>query len=193
MNTIDKFIEHPFLSNLFVNFNINIANKITHLSVEEKFLIWHYTGLGYENLNNQLRKHTQDGFYLNFEKHLNDSLDKLPSFGGFSYRGEMMSKSELVLYQSALDNGNDLTMLCFYSCSSENSIAQDFANNRASRKADHNVIFNIIGFSGKNVESLSQHPEEREILFKSKTRFLVEDIRMPKYKKSYTYIDLREI
>lgn len=41
----------------------------------------------------------------------------------------------------------------------------------------YNVLIKITGKNGKNIEAASLLPAEREILFQSNTKFIVEDIK----------------
>jgi len=189
MNTIESFIAETELSQYFKNFKKDIVEQFPQLSVEEGFLIWHYTASGYVRLNEGLRNGSKDQYILEYESYLNQALSKLPPFIGLSYRGEPMSAERLNNYESYFKNGEDITMLCFYSSTNIRRIAEkEFAN----RNSDNKVVFRINGKEGRKIEKLAHIllDNEKEILFKSKTTFSITNIGK---EGKYIYIDLIEM
>ena len=98
---------------------------------------------------------------------MNKALNKLPSEPGVTYRGmkDANLKSQLL---GAV--GGEITMKGFQSTSLDPKTAKNFAGKN---KTD-SVNFVINGKSGKNVRPFSKFDGEKEILFKSNSKFKID-------------------
>ena len=104
------------------------------------------------------------------EELLNKLLDKLPDYEGLVFRGEEMSSYRKDFFQEVLANKVSLEEPAFLSTTRSEQIAQMFSRG--------DTVFRIASFSGKSIEAVAFHGlgspmNEREVLFKSKTRFRV--------------------
>lgn len=139
------------------------------LTIHEKAVIYHYTDSGYESLNEQLR----NGQNINdFGLFLNHSLDKLPDYKYLCYRTIRCSKIHLEKYYSALRNNGIIIEKSFLSCSKSKLSAFLFSDS---------PLFIILSKRGKDIEKIAKFgidsgQNEKEILFKSGSRFKVLDI-----------------
>ena len=118
---------------------------------------------GYRLLNRALREAAQPRGpkvperYEAYRLTLNDALDRLPDYPADGLkRGTTLSPEEITKYVP----DQIVTETAFTSA----SLGRDFGGN---------VRFIINARHGKRIERLSQHPSEREVLFKAGTRFRV--------------------
>ena len=187
MNTIESFIKETELSTSFSRYNRKETTS-NELSLEEEFLIWHYTGGGSDSLNKALRDNTHDEYFKFYEHYLNKALNKLSTYEGDSYRGQKnISSEELELYEKAKDSNKAIKIFCFYSTTT----ALQVARNKFMKPSNHQkTFFTIAGKRGRKVEKLSQHPEEKEILFQSQSFFWVREIYE---ERKVIYIELEEV
>lgn len=150
------------------------------ISKEKDAIIYHYTtNRIYKKLNEALRgqRKLTPGL-LHFEKVLNHSLDKLPSYKGSTFR-----------YQSALNNidqfkvGKTVNFGQFLSTST---------NLEAIGYFEDKFLFNIASKKGKKIKDVSMVQLEDEVLFKSHSNFKV--TRVINFKEdNKIFIDLEEI
>jgi len=187
VNTIEDFIQEKELSSSFLRYKKQkpIFNE---LSLEEEFLIWHYTGGGSDSLNKALRDNTNDEYFKNYEYYLNEALSKLPTYEGDSYRGQKnISNEEIDLYTMAKDSNKAIKIFCFYSTTT----SQQVARNKFMKPSNYQkAFFTVTGKKGRKVEKLSQFPEEKEILFQSQSFFWVKEIYE---ERKVIYIELEEV
>lgn len=159
-----------------------LGEAILELDLWEKILVYKYSLDGYMGLNEALinrKPHSIESF-------LNQTLDKLPDFEGLVFRGEAMSKARKEVFRSALESKIVLEIPVFLSTTRSEQIAQMFS------KGD--TILRIASFAGKSIEALAFHGvgspmNEREVLFKSKSKFRVLEMEKERGK---TYITLIE-
>ncbi len=144
------------------------------LTIEEEAVLRFYTtNAGYKNFNKALRgeiKMTDE--FLAQESLMNKALDKLPNYNSSSllYRIEYLTPMQI---ENLYKKGNIITNKHFTSSSySANAIG------KAMEKRAYTVLIRIESNSGKLLEDISTFKIENEVLFKSNTKFFVEDIRM---------------
>ncbi|MEE6179980.1 WXG100-like domain-containing protein [Mycobacterium sp. 050134] len=121
-----------------------------------------YTGTGYEDLNDALRRDVLDASQSARVEALNNALFKLPPYEGPVVRGAHLPPEMLACYQP----GEYIIEKGFLSTTTDPAIAQSDA-------FVGNVEFRIISFTGRDVAAFSILPEEQEVLFPSHTRFFV--------------------
>ncbi len=136
-------------------------NPSNELNVYEETLIYYYTIEGYEKLNEDLI----NGKENEYEKYLNEVLDKLPNYEEIVHRGIELSQRQIERYKSAFRNNDKIIELAFTSSSKSQLTANEYS--RAS------VIMSIISKTGKEIEMYSKYDYEQEVLFKSKSAFQV--------------------
>lgn len=129
-----------------------------------------YSGSHYVAVNQQLRSGKMTAAQYKFQKSLNAGLDKLPAHTETTYRKATLSHSDAALYEP----GFIIEERGFMSTS----------KNQGTWSGDHQFI--VHGKSGRDIQKLSSHPSEAEVLFKSGTRFEV-------VSKNGTTITLKEV
>ena len=136
-----------------------------------------YTTTGYENINEKLR----DGKEDEYEKHLNNTLDKLPNFQDVVYRGANLTPKQIDRYLNSEKKNLPITEKAFTSTTTSIYIANLYGN----------TIFSILSKTGKKIEALSCYgtnspQNEREVLFKSNTKFSVLEVEKTRNKFKIT-------
>ncbi|MFC4164923.1 ADP-ribosyltransferase [Epilithonimonas zeae] len=143
-----------------------------YLSLEEEAAVRLYKSAYYSNLNRALRGEiamTEE--YKVYKELLNNALKKLPKTSSSTfYRLERMSpemlKKEYVVGKVIEKKG--FTSSTYDYMSAEEMMYDDLG---------FNVLIKITGKNGKNIEATSLLNAEREVLFKSNTKFIVEEIK----------------
>ncbi|MFS4473955.1 ADP-ribosyltransferase [Chryseobacterium sp. T20] len=149
------------------------------LTIHEKAIIYHYTDSGYDSLNERLR----NGQDINdFGLFLNYSLDKLPDYQALCYRTIRCPKRDLEKYYSAFKNNGIIIEKSFLSCSKSRLLALQFSDS---------PVFIILSKRGKDIEKIAKFgvdsgQNEKEIVFKSGSRFKVLDIKEAENKITIT-------
>ena len=139
---------------------------------EEAVLRFYTTNKGYKNFNKALRGEVKmTEFFRAQETLMNQALDKLPNYkqSGLLYRIENLSEEEI---KSIYKIGDTITNKHFTS-----STYDSYAIAGAMEKRNYTILIRIEGKNGKLIESLSTFGKEKEVIFKSKTKFKVIDIR----------------
>lgn len=120
-----------------------------------------YTRSAYKELNFSLRERVMDDNILGFEQVLHRALDKIPNFEQralFRYAG-IERDFALNRYQIDAIVQED----AFVSTSLDPNLNTFYGNTR----------FVIVGKTGKYIADVSRHKNEKEVLFKSKSKFKV--------------------
>lgn len=130
------------------------------MTAHEAVPIVAYSGSHYAQLNSEIRKGVMTVAQYKFMKSLNAGLDKLPAYEGTTYRKAPSNAVDLSLYQP----GKVVEERGFTSTS----------KNKGTWHGD--VQYTVHGKTGRDIQSLSSHPGEAEVLFKSGTRFYVEKV-----------------
>jgi len=138
------------------------SSDISTLTWDDRSALNHYTGLGYEGLNDALRSNALDASQHARVAALNDALEKLPAHDGLVVRGTNLPPDVLAQYQP----GDVITEKAFLSTTADPVVAQSpaFAGN---------VEFRILSSTGRDISSVSLFPDEQEVLFRSGTKFYV--------------------
>ncbi|WP_433197374.1 ADP-ribosyltransferase [Nocardia sp. CA-107356] len=139
-----------------------LANEIG-LTDEEFGVLRRYTGSGYKDLNEALRRGDLTPEQAARVREINAALDKFPDYEGVVTRRTTLPSNVLDQYQQ----GANVTEAAFTSTSRS-----------ADAAFDGTTEFNIISKTGKNIEDVSDHGpygarNEMEVLFKSGTQFTV--------------------
>ncbi|KMQ70036.1 ADP-ribosyltransferase [Chryseobacterium sp. FH2] len=118
-------------------------------------------------------------FYKTQEKIMNEALKKLPIYESESllYKIENLTQEQI---NKMYKKGEEITNNHFTSSS-----YNDFAIGKAMERRPHTILVRIEGNSGRLIEGLSTFNKEKEVLFKSKTKFYVDDIRMSTSPEDY--------
>lgn len=116
-----------------------------------------YSGSHYVALNSHLREGKMSKTQWAFTQSLNAGLDKLPKHTETTYRKATLNANQLALYEP----GMIIEERGFMSTS----------KNQGTWSGDTQFI--VHGKSGRDIQKLSSHPSEAEVLFKSGTRFEV--------------------
>ena len=139
--------------------------ELKDIPTEDLVAIKGYTSADYQKLNDALR--SKDTAKLKavdpYIKVAESGLSQLPSFEGVVYRGVDLNDLPEVL--SKYKVGQTIT---------EDAFTSSSLTKRASFKRDTLMI--IESKTGKDVSVLSDYPKQKEILFKSNTKFEVERI-----------------
>ena len=133
------------------------------LSKKESLAIIGYTGSFYKQLNKALRNGDVTPKVSRYEALLNSALNKMPPFKGVTYRTiDKLSKKDLSRYLVGA-----IVTESFFVSSSELEKVNGFRGK---------VQFIINGKNGRKIADLSLYPHEKEVLFKSKSRFIVTSV-----------------
>lgn len=155
--------------------NKSLAGSIKHYEAAH---IMAYTGSHFVQTNTALRSGVMTEARWNHVKQLNDALDKLPAYKGTTYRKTNISVDKL---GSMYPVGSIVEERGFTSTSKE------------SDKWSGNVQYTISSKNGRDVSRLSVHPGEKEVLFKSGTRFKVTGSKIGGNIHGISTINLEEV
>ena len=144
-----------------------------YLSLEEEAVLRFYTtNPGYKKFNQALRGEIPMTTEFKIQKELmNKGLDKLPKYQSESllYRIENLTPQQIDEYYKI---GKTIENKHFTSSTYDMDAIGIAMRNRA-----YTVLIRIKGKNGKVIEDLSTLKSEKEVLFKSNTKFEVKDIR----------------
>jgi hypothetical protein len=136
---------------------VKAAGLSKYMSPADAIPIIAYSGSHYSQVNSQLRAGKMTEAQDKFRQSLNAGLDKLPSHNGTTYRKASLTPDQVALYEP----GYVIEERGFMSTS----------KTQGTWSGSHN--FTIHGKNGKDIQKLSSHPSEAEVLFKSGSRFKV--------------------
>ncbi len=136
---------------------VKAAGLSKYMSPADAIPIVAYSGSHYGEINRQLRAGKMTEAQDKFRQSLNAGLDKLPSHDGTTYRKASLSPAQAALYEP----GYIVEERGFMSTSKV----------KGTWSGSHN--FTIHGKNGKDIQKLSSHASEAEVLFKSGSRFKV--------------------
>ena len=146
------------------------------LALEQEAAVNLYTKSYYIRFNKALRK--LEGIKMTEEfkamqKVLDNALEKLPIFKQGDKPLLRSAKFSEAKIKELFKQGKDFTDQGFFSTTySEEALLEWMKNN-----PEDNVLFKVYGKNGKLVEMSSASSHEAEVLFKSNTAFLVENLR----------------
>lgn len=150
-------------------YNIGPVQIKKPLTDEETSAIKNYTNMYYRPMNQYLREGTEEISDVGkVKKSIEDvvqGLKKLPVWTKPCYRGIDLDEHSLIVL-SEMKAGDVLYMKAFSSTSKKKSLTFDMQ-----------VQFTIHGKTGRDVEKLSRHPEEKEVLFAPDSRFMVKSVQ----------------
>ena len=166
---LEKYVKNNLSQELSEIKNSNRNNYNNELNEFEKAVIYHYTEDGYESLNEALRNGNQ---ISDFGQYLNYSLNKLPDYKLLCYRTIRCNKNQLKKYYDAFKNNTTIIEKSFLSCSKSRVLSLYFSES---------PLFIIKSKKGKDIEKIAKFgidtgQNEKEILFRSNSRFKVLDI-----------------
>ncbi|KAA0127546.1 ADP-ribosyltransferase [Chryseobacterium sp. SN22] len=143
-----------------------------YLSLEEEAILRFYTtNAGYKNFNKALRGEIEMTEEFKIQKELmNKALDKLPKYQSneLLYRIETLSEEQITKIYKV---GNIIENKQFTSTTySETAIERGIEHRGAT------LLLRIEGKNGRLIEDLSTLKIEREVLFKSNTKFIVKEV-----------------
>jgi phage-related protein (TIGR01555 family) len=135
----------------------------------EAAMIRAYSESHYGPLNNQMREGVMTKEQWGFAKALNKALDKLPKYEGTTMRGASLPAEVFAKYKPGF-------------------IIEEraFTSTGKGKKFGGNYSYTIEGHSGRDIQKLSSHSGENEVLFKSGSRFEVVSV-------SGNHIKLKEV
>ncbi|RLJ31964.1 NAD:arginine ADP-ribosyltransferase [Chryseobacterium sp. 7] len=163
--------ENPAFQKILVELS-STRYMAKYLSLEEETAVRLYTSGYYSGLNRALRGEiaiTEE--YKVFKELLNNALKKLPKTSSSTfYRLEKMSP-EMLSKEYAI--GKTIEKKGFTSSTYDYMAAEEMMFDDSGL----NVLIKITGKNGKNIEDASLLPAEREVLFRSNTKFEVESVK----------------
>jgi len=144
-----------------------------NISPYEAAHITAYTGHAFGDTNRGLRSGVMTEELWNHTLRLNDALDKLPNYQGVVGRGATVKPDVIMSYK-------------------EGMIIEERAFTSASKGTgwSGNLKLKITSKTGTDVNALSMHPGENEVLFKSGTRFKVTKVSTH---ANTTHVEMEEI
>ena len=163
----------------------SFAKKEYGLTFVEMEYLAAYTNTLHRELNIALRTGTVTVQQKLVASKLDKALDKMPKYQGVTYRDVRIPKKELKAFFDSYQIGSIIEEKQFTSTSKTDSL-KDFKGN---------VRFIIRGKNGRDIEKISMFPNEREVLFQSRKRFIVKKVhkRFLFSLKNVTTIELMEI
>ncbi|MYY27071.1 ADP-ribosyltransferase [Elizabethkingia anophelis] len=138
---------------------------------EEAVLRFYTTNAGYKNFNKALRGEIKmTGFYSTQEKLMNEALEKLPVYESENllYRIENLTEVQVKEYYKV---GEVITNRHFTSATYSEEAVEGAIELRPA-----NLLIRIENKNGRLIENLSTLKKEKEVLFKSSTKFYVKEI-----------------
>ncbi|WP_294217138.1 ADP-ribosyltransferase [uncultured Chryseobacterium sp.] len=163
--------ENPAFQKILVELS-STRYMAKYLSLEEEAVLRFYTtNVGYKNFNKALRGEIAMTEEFKMQKELmNKALNKLPKYQSdeLLYRIETLSEEQITkIYKvgSTIEN-KQFTSATYSEAAVERGIEFRGAN----------LLIRIQGKNGKLIEDLSTLKIEKEVLFKSNTKFLVKEI-----------------
>lgn len=164
--------ENPAFQKILVELS-STRYMAKYLSLEEEAVLRFYTtNPGYKKFNQALRGEIPMNTEFKIQKELmNKGLDKLPKYQSESllYRIENLTPQQIDEYYKI---GKTIENKHFTSSTYDMDAIGVAMRNRA-----YTVLIRIKGKNGKVIEDLSTLKSEKEVLFKSNTKFEVKDIR----------------
>lgn len=127
-------------------------------------------------LNYYMVKNSQNEFLESYERQLSSVLKRMPKYEGVVYRGVNLSNEALERYEKA--KGKMISEPFFVSATKD-----------VKKVYEGNTVFKIIGNKPRDIESISNHQEDKEVLFDAHTVFRVISIKKEDGK---TQITLKE-
>ena len=97
-------------------------------------------------------------------------LRKLPEHSGPTYRGADLSPDQLLKYKQAFQGGERISDSGFISTTQSSSRLNNYINTDPSKIP---VKMEVRGRSGRDISSISNYPQEQEVLFMPGTKFKV--------------------
>lgn len=186
---VQLFVESNFNNQLQEFLTKKLGQGITSLDDYQKTLIYDYTKNGHETLNDQLLSGKVDERHSYYCGFLNEALDDLFDLEGIVFRGVNLSENQIDRYRTAKENNDIIVEPAFTSTSTSNLVAEGYSKGK--------VIFEIISLHGKLIEDISYYgstnpaSNEKEVLFKSETKFKVLNIETKE--NGSTLIILKEV
>jgi hypothetical protein len=173
-NAIKPFVESEEFLVIFQSVKASQKLPLLLSVLEEAMLKFWTTNAGYKKFNIALSKKLKltENFILQ-EKVMNEALNKLPiseynSSQKLLYRIENLTEAEI---KGIYKEGTVITKEGFTAATySEEAIIN------AMRNRSYTVMIRIEGKKGRLIEEISTLQKEKEILFKSKTKFFVKKI-----------------
>lgn len=139
------------------------------LTNNEFLAVFGYTQTFYKSLNSSLRSH--DTSMQPFASTLNSALNKLPDFSGIVFRNDHIPESVLASWNV----GQIITYDAFMSTSSLDVCSAPTTPFFC--EGSHQLLI-IKSLHGKFIAKYSANPSEREVLFRSGTRFRIREIKV---------------
>lgn len=163
--------ENPAFQKILVELS-NTRYMAKYLSLEEEAVLRFYTtNKGYRDFNKALRGETAMTEEFKIQKELmNTALNKLPKYQSneLLYRIETLSEEQIAkIYKEGSTIENKHFTSATYS---------EAAIERGIEFRGANLLLRIEGKNGRLIEDLSTLKIEKEVLFKSNTKFLVKEI-----------------
>lgn len=149
-----------------------------------------YTGSYYPRINQYLRGQRKqlDDDALSVITDVSKYLSLSEKYSGISYRGIVADRFVFEEFKS-LNKGNIFSEKGFMSTSIDKLVANDFAEG-----TQYKIIFEIKGKNGVDISSISDIPDEKEVLFNKGSKFKITKITKSD-NKTYgnIYITMEEI
>ena len=141
------------------------VNELPNLTIYEKAIIFAYTDATinqHQALNEQLWV-SQGKDVSDFGHHLEATLAKLDVYKGLVFRGASDTYCDVRRYEKANKDKMPVIEYHFLSASKIQITAQGFGN----------ILFRIYAKSARDIEKVSKHGREKEVLFPKCTSFKV--------------------
>lgn len=156
---------------------------------EYQSVSWYTTGYGYRPVNDALRSGTPAVrlAMANTVKVTSSGIAKYDKYVGVAYRGTILEKSLLDQYVV----GAKLAEPSVLSTSRSRDIAESFTS--WARQGGNPVLYKIHSKSGRDISSISEFEDEKEVAFLPGTGFKVVSIERPEDPDEPVIIELEEL
>lgn len=171
MHFADKGLQRYKENDLPDNWNLSAIEKYG-LSETEAKLIFGYTGGVYNKLNRDLYNETKNKSSLLYESELNKALDKMPIYKGevvrHYYAGE--EESQPSAFELLLKYNDEIGQVLPFKGFASTSRDLNF-------HWDGELTYHIQSKTGRMIETMSSHQNEKEVLFKSNSMFRIISVK----------------
>ena len=162
---LEQFVKQNLPTALNSIINSERVNELPNLTIYEKAIIFAYTDASinqHKALNERLWA-SEGADVSDFGYYLDATLAKLDAYKDMVFRGADASYCDVERYRKAKRDKTPVTEYHFLSASKIQITAQGFGN----------ILFKIYAKNAKDIEKISKHGKEKEVLFLKCTSFKV--------------------
>ncbi|MCA0234218.1 MAG: hypothetical protein LCH91_27430 [Bacteroidetes bacterium] len=169
--SLQSFVETFYPSALREAQSLGLADNV--LTTYEIALIYHYSDLGFESVNEALRNNTSNPQLRQYAQFLVECLEKTPDYQDVVFRGEALTQTQKQRYINAYEHSIPIQIPTFFSTSKSELIGNQFSK--------RNTLLTIFSKTGKEIERFAKFgihsgQNEKEVLFVPSCSFEVLEV-----------------